>query len=163
MTRMRDARGLLPVSLLLAVLLGLLPLPDAVSQLRPYWVALVLAYWALEAPQRVGLGVAFAVGLFADLVYGTLLGEQALRLVILVFLVSRFRPRLRFFPLSQQALAILALLLNDRVIVAAVRAFTGEGWPPVLFWASPVVGMLLWPWLFLLLDDLRLRQRNREG
>jgi rod shape-determining protein MreD len=109
------------------------------------------------------LGVAFAVGLFADLVYGTLLGEQALRLVILVFLVSRFRPRLRFFPLSQQALAILALLLNDRVIVAAVRAFTGEGWPPVLFWASPVVGMLLWPWLFLLLDDLRLRQRNREG
>jgi rod shape-determining protein MreD len=41
---MRDARGLLPVSLLLAVLLGLLPLPESVSQLRPYWVALVLAY-----------------------------------------------------------------------------------------------------------------------
>jgi rod shape-determining protein MreD len=163
MSRLRDARGLLPISLLLAVLLGLLPLPDVMTQLRPYWVALVLAYWALEAPQRVGLGTAFTVGLFADLVYGTLLGEQALRLVILVFLVARFRPRLRFFPLSQQALAIFALLLNDRVIVAAVRAFTGEGWPPAMFWASPVVGMLLWPWLFLLLDDLRLRQRNREG
>ena len=163
MSRPREFRALLPVSLLLALVLGLLPLPEWLSPLRPYWVALVLAYWALEAPQRVGLGIAFVVGVIADLVYGTLLGEQALRLVILVFLVLRFRPRLRFFPLSQQALAVFALLLNDRVLVAAVRAFTGEGWPQPLFWAAPVVGMLLWPWLFLLLDDLRLRQRSREG
>jgi rod shape-determining protein MreD len=53
------------------------------------------------------------------------------------------------------------LLLNDRVIVLAVRAFTGEGMPPPLFWAAPVIGMLLWPWLFLLMDRLRLRGRNR--
>jgi rod shape-determining protein MreD len=53
--------------------------------------------------------------------------------------------------------------LNDRVVVSMVRAFTGEGRPPPLFWAAPAVGMLLWPWLFLLLDDLRLRLRSREG
>lgn len=163
MSRARDGRGLLLASLLVAVLLGLLPLPDWLAPFRPYWIALVLAYWALETPQRVGLGVAFLVGFAADLVFGTLLGEQALRLTILVFLVLRFRPRLRFFPLSQQALALLALLLNDRVVVAAIRAFTGEGWPPPTFWLSPLAGTLLWPWLFLLLDDLRLRLRSREG
>ena len=74
--------------------------------LRPYWLALVLAYWVLEAPERVGLGFAFAVGVLADLLYGSLLGEQALRLVIMAFILQRFRLRLRFFPLSQQALAI---------------------------------------------------------
>jgi rod shape-determining protein MreD len=163
MNRNREPRWLLFGSLALAVVLGLVPLPELVAPFRPYWVALVLAYWSLESPDRVGLGTAFAVGLLADVVHGSLLGEQALRLVILVFLVLRFRPRLRFFPLSQQALALFALLLNDRVVVAAVRAFTGEGWPPALFWVSPLVGMLLWPWIFLLLDDLRLRQRGREG
>lgn len=163
MSRARDGHALLWTSVLVAVLLGLLPLPDWLAPFRPYWIGLVLAYWALEAPQRIGLGVAFVIGVLADLGYGTLLGEQALRLTILVFLVLRFRPRLRFFPLSQQALAILALLVNDRVVVMAIRAFTGEGWPPLLFWASPVVAMMLWPWIFLLLDDLRLRLRGREG
>jgi rod shape-determining protein MreD len=163
MSRARDGHGLLLASAVVAILLGLLPLPDWLAPLRPYWIGLVLAYWALEAPHRLGLGIAFLIGIAADLVYGTLLGEQALRLTIIVFLVLRFRPRLRFFPLSQQSIAVFALLINDRVVVLTVRAFTGEGLPPMLFWAAPVVGMLLWPWLFLLLDDLRLRLRSREG
>jgi rod shape-determining protein MreD len=162
-SRARDGHPLLLATAVAAILLGLLPLPDWLAPLRPYWIGLVLAYWALEAPHRLGLGLAFLIGIAADLVYGTLLGEQALRLAILVFLVLRFRPRLRFFPLSQQAIAVFALLVNDRVVVLAIRMFTGDGLPPLPFWLSPVIGMLLWPWLFLLLDDLRLRLRSREG
>lgn len=163
MSRFREGPLLLLASLLVAVLLALLPLPGWLSVLRPFWIGLVLAYWTLEAPNRVGLGTAFATGLLADLVFGAVLGEHALRLTILVFLVQRFRPRLRFFPLTQQALAILALLINDRVVVLTIRLFTGEGMPAPTFWLAPLVGMLLWPWLFLLLDDLRLRRRNREA
>lgn len=163
MTQRRAHSGLLVASLVLALVLGLLPLPAALAPFKPWWLALVLGYWLLEAPERAGLGLAFALGLLADLVYGTLLGEHALRLSILAYLMLRFRARLRFFPLSQQALAILLLLLNDRMVVLAVRAFTGEGWPGLGFWLAPVVGMLLWPWLFLLLDDLRLRLRAKEG
>jgi rod shape-determining protein MreD len=96
-------------------------------------------------------------------VFGSLLGEQALRLCILAFLVLRFRARLRFFPLSQQALAVLVLLTNDRIVVMAVRVASGEGVPPADFWLSPLVGMLLWPWLFLIFDQLRMRSRFREG
>lgn len=162
MTRHRESGGLFVGSLLLAVLLGLMPVPDWLVPFRPYWVGLVLVYWLLEAPDRAGLGVAFLVGLAADLVFGTLFGEQALRLVMLTFIVQRFRPRLRFFPLWQQALAVFALMLNDRVIVAAVRLFTGEGVPPLPFWFGPVSALLLWPWLFLALDALRLRGRVRE-
>ncbi len=162
MSRARTAPGLFVVSVILALLLGLMPLPGAITVLKPYWIALVLIYWLLEAPDRAGLGTAFLIGLAADLVFGTLFGEQALRLTIIAFLVLRFRARLRFFPLSQQALAVLALLTNDRVVTLGIRAFSGEGIPPATFWLAPLIGTLLWPWLFLLLDGVRLRSRGRE-
>lgn len=163
MSRSREGNVLLVASLLAAVLLGLMPMPGAAAMLKPFWLGMVLVYWLLEAPQRVGLGVAFAVGLLADLVFGTLFGEQALRLVMMAFIVQRFRPRLRFFPLWQQATAVAALMLNDRVIAAVIRLFSGEGLPPWPFWMSPLAALLLWPWLFLLLDQIRMRGRERDS
>lgn len=155
--------ALFPASLAVALLLGLLPIPSELAGLKPFWLALVICYWLLEAPERVGLGVAFAVGIAADVVHGSLLGEHALRLCMLAFIVLRFRARLRFFTLWQQALAVGAMLLNDRVVVLMIRGFSGEAMPPLAFWLSPLVGMALWPWLFLALDGLRLRARQRGG
>jgi rod shape-determining protein MreD len=151
---------LLPVSVLVALLLGLLPLPAFLQPARPYWVALVLVYWLIEAPERVGLGYAFIVGLCADLVFGSLLGEQALRLVIMAFIVGRFRAQLRFFPLSQQALAVGGLLVNDRVVAMVLHLVLGEPQLPSSFWWSPLTGMLLWAPVFVLLDRLRLGNRG---
>ncbi|NDK38545.1 rod shape-determining protein MreD [Pseudoxanthomonas gei] len=150
----------LPVSIVFALLLGLLPLPYPLQPLRPYWLALMVAYWVIESPENAGLGFAFIVGLVADLMFGTLLGEQALRMVILTFILQRFRARLRFFPMWQQALAIGVLLLNDRVVTAAIRLGLGEPALPVNYWWAPLLGMLLWPPLFVLLDLLRLGKRK---
>jgi rod shape-determining protein MreD len=146
----------LPLSVLAALLLTLLPMPPSLQPLRPYWLALVLAYWVMEDPDRVGLGLAFVIGVAADLVVGTLLGEQALRLVVITFILQRFRARLRFFPMSQQALAIGALLLNDRIVALAVRLTLGEPTLASLAWFSPLIGMLLWVPVFMLLDGLRM-------
>lgn len=146
----------LPLSLLAALLLALLPMPLALQPLRPYWLALVLAYWVMEDPDRVGLGFAFLIGLVADLVVGSLLGEQALRLVVITFILQRFRARLRFFPMSQQALAIGALLLNDRIVTAAIRLTLGEPTLSGSAWLSPLLGMLLWIPVFVLLDGMRM-------
>ena len=90
---------------------------------------------------------------------GVVLGEQAMRLCALVFIALRFRSRLRFFPMWQQTLAVLALLLNDRILLLVVRVLSGAPLPPASWWISPFVGALLWPFLFLLLDDLRARLR----
>ncbi len=153
----------LPLSVLLAVLLGLLPLPDLIAPLRPYFLGLMLIYWLLETPDRVGMGAAFTIGLVGDLAFGTLLGEQALRLTVLAFIVQRFRARLRFFPLWQQSLAVFALLANDRVIAAAVRVALDEGVPRWPFWLSPLLALPLWPWLVVLFDTLRMRARDRRS
>ncbi len=157
----RQAPGwLMPVTALAALLLGLLPLPVWMQPYRPYWLALVVVYWVIEAPDRFGLGFAFLAGVLADLCFGTVLGEQALRLTVMAFIVQRFRAQLRFFPLSQQALAIAGLLLNDRVIVGLLHLALGEPQPQFAAWWSPVVGMVLWAPVFLLLDRLRLGSRG---
>lgn len=162
MNRTRIQGWLFAGSLAVAFVLQLMPLPLALLPMKPYWVGLVLIYWAIEAPERINLGFAFLFGLGSDVLTGELLGEQALRLVVLAFIVLRFRARLRFFPVWQQALAVLALLLNDRVVMLMVRGFAGESMPPASFWIAPLLGMLAWPLVFLLFDDLRARLRASE-
>jgi len=150
---------LLPISLLVALLLGLLPLPPTLQPFRPYWIALVLMYWVLEDEARAGLGLAFALGVVADIAYGGLLGEQSLRLVVVTFILQRFRTQLRFFPLPQQALAIGGLLLNDRVISAGLRLVLDQAQLPWAYWWAPLIGALLWVPIFVLLDSMRRESR----
>lgn len=160
MSRSRFASSVFLLGVFVALLLGLIALPDWAAALRPFWLALVLVYWLLEAPERVGLGTAFVLGVAADLVFGTLLGEHALRLIVLAFIVQRFRPRLRFVRMGQQALAVGALLINDRIVSVAIRVFLGEGLPPLAFWYSPISGLLLWPFVVIALDLARQRGRR---
>ena len=152
----------LPASILVALVLGLLPLPQVLQPLRPYWLALVVAYWVLESPDKAGLGLAFIAGLLADLAFGSLLGEQALRLVIIAFILQRFRARMRFFPVSQQARAIGALLVNDRVIAMALHLVLGVQPLPWSYWIAPLLGMLLWGPVYVALDALRVGAWRRR-
>ena len=146
---------------LLAILLGLVPLPEVLQPLRPYWLALVVAYWVIEDNERLGLVFAFSMGLLADLAFGSILGEQALRLTVMAFILQRFRTQLRFFPMAQQALAIGGLLFNDRVVSAAIHLALGVEQVPWTYWLAPVVGMMLWAPLYLVMDALRFSRRGR--
>ena len=159
MSRKRNP-WILPLSLFIALLLGLLPLPPGLQPFRPFWLALVVAYWVIEDPDRAGLGFAFTMGLIADLAFGGLLGEQALRLVMMAFILQRFRSQLRFFPVTQQALAMGGLLLNDRIISAAIHFALGVPQLPWSYWIAPVIGMLLWAPLYLVMDALRFGRKS---
>lgn len=163
MSRVRGASLWVLLSVLVASLLTVIAIPEAVRTLRPFWLALIVIYWTIEAPDRFAIGFAFALGLLQDVLVGTLLGEHAFRLAIVAFIVLRFRSRIRFFPMWQQALAVGVLLLNDRVVVLILRAISGEFAIDWQYWLSPIVGAALWPWVFLLLDDLRARSRSREA
>jgi rod shape-determining protein MreD len=162
MNMRRDRLSMVFATLAIAMLLTLVPLPTFMDPLRPYWVALVLIYWCLETQGLVSLGLAFVTGLVLDLLTGSLFGLHALSLVVLVYLVTRFRARIRFFPPWQQALSVLALLVNDRIILLWIMSLRGEPLPAIEFWAAPVVGTAIWPWLFLILDRYRgvMRQRS---
>ena len=93
-----DRYSTIVITLAVAMVLTLLPLPPLLEPMRPYWVALVIIYWGLEAQGQITLGLGFTAGIVLDLLTASLLGLHALSLVILVYLVTRFRARLRFFP-----------------------------------------------------------------
>ncbi len=163
MNARRDRFGVIAGSMVAALLLTLLPLPAWLQSIWPYWVALVMIYWSLETQGRITLGLAFACGLVLDLFTGSLLGLHALSLTIIVYLVTRFRARLRFFPPWQLALSVLALLVNDRIILLWIISLRGDPMPSPAFWLPPLAGMLAWPWLFLALDRFRGAMRLRAG
>lgn len=155
--------GMLPLAIVAAYLLMLLPLPGALIYAKPFWLGLMVIWLTLERPDTGSLGFALLLGLGADVLIGTWFGEHAFRLVVIAFIVRRFRSRLRFFPLWQQTLAIGALLLNDRVVVLMVRSFASTVTPDGLYWLPALIGMLLWPVMVIALDDLRQRLRARSA
>lgn len=111
----------------------------------------------------INLGLAFLTGVVLDILSGSLMGLHALSLVVMVFLVQHFRSRLRFFPPWQQAFSVFVLLVNDRIILIWITALLGEPLPTWKYWLPPLVGMVLWPWLFLLLDRMRAMSRQHKS
>jgi rod shape-determining protein MreD len=145
----------IPVSLVVALILMILPIPDWAQMYRPNWIALVLIYWSMALPQRVGLWFAFFSGIVLDTSLGTLLGQHTLALVGIVFLNLNFYQRIRVLALVQQAIYVFALLLINQVMVAWVEGILGRPTPIMAYFGAPLVGMLIWPWVFVILRDIR--------
>lgn len=158
MTPTRHSGGwVILLSFLAAFLLTGIPAPEWVDRFRPNWLCLVLIYWCMALPQRVGVGVGWLLGLVLDAARGTLLGQHALALALVAFLTVKNHRRIRVYPLWQQSLSVLLFLLINQALVSWVDGIVG--YPHRDFWyLTPAVGgMLLWPWVFILLRDLRRR------
>lgn len=143
------------ITLLVALVLALLPMPDWTSWLRPAWVLMVLIYWAIALPSRVSVGIAWLMGLLIDLLNGTLLGEHALAFTVVVYFVTRIHIRLRLYPLLQQGLSVLFFVLLYQFIIYCIQGFIGQLPGSHLYWLSALTSTLLWPWLFVLMRDCR--------
>lgn len=115
--------------------------------LRPAWVLMALIYWAMVEPEQINVGVAWLLGIFLDVLEGTLLGEHALALTVVIYVVVRMHTRLRMFPLIQQGISIFLLVLMYQFILFCVQGFLGELPNSWLYWSSSLTSMLLWPWV----------------
>lgn len=145
------------VSLIVAMMLTILPLPEWAVWLRPQWVLLVVLYWCLALPERMSVGIAWFVGLLLDVLLGTLLGQHALALAVAAYFVVKFHPRIRLFPIWQKTLIIFFLSLIYLSLLYWVQGLMGilpKRWD---FWMPALTSALLWPWVFIILRDLRRR------
>lgn len=158
MTIVRHHGGwVIVLSFVVAFVLTVLPVPAWMEQVRPNWTALIVIYWTLALPQRVGVGVAWLAGLFQDVLIGTLLGTHALAFLLVAYLTLKLHQRIRVFPLWQQALSVLVLLLSVRLVLFWVNGFIGRPAPDWVFWAPAFVGTLIWPVIFVILREMRRR------
>lgn len=148
-------------SFILALMLTLIPLPEWAAYLRPEWVSLVVIYWCMALPERVGVGIAWIAGLFLDVIHGAVLGQYAMALALVAYFTMSLHQRLRVFPLLQQMFVILLLILFQQLIVIWIKGFIGESPESLRYWLPSFTSMLLWPWVFVLLRDLRRKYQVR--
>jgi rod shape-determining protein MreD len=155
--RRGESGDLLPasVSVLCALALAIVPLPDALQAFRPDWVVLVVIFWSLMAPGRIGLLGAFFLGLMLDTLSGALLGQHALALLVVCYIVSRFHLRIRVFPIWQMSLTVMALLAVYEFLLFWVDGVAGRTVAGPERWAPVLVGTLLWPLLVNFLQSIR--------
>lgn len=150
---------MIALTFIVAMMLTMVPLPDWAEFLRPEWVTMVLIYWCMALPERVGVGIAWIAGLLLDVIHGAVLGQYAMALSLVAYITLNLHQRLRIYPLAQQALVVLLLLLLQQLLVIWIKGFLGQSPNSLSYWVPSFTSMLLWPWLFLILRDVRRKFR----
>lgn len=152
---MLPANGLfIALSLFIAILLNWLPWHGWGLALRPDFVAVVLLYWCTHKPYRVGIGMAWTIGILADVADASLFGQHALAYTVLAFGGTVLHRRIQMFDLRQQTMQIFPLLLISYAVYAAVH-WQVRGFVVWEYFFGSVTSTMLWVPLTILLQTLR--------
>lgn len=140
-----------------ALLLSVMPMPAPLDIGRPMWLAMVVAFWVMVLPHRVGLFTAWFAGLATDVLYGGLLGQHALVMTIVAWVMLLIYQRIRRFPLWQQSLVMLPVLGLAQFLLLWLTSLTGSRPPILLFLLPALVSAVLWPWVHSILSAIKRR------
>jgi rod shape-determining protein MreD len=153
--------GVIAMSFVVALVAHMVILPDWAQNLRPDWMALVLIYWCIALPERVGVGVGWVVGLMMDVAGGALLGQNALILAIVAYLAIRLHRRIRIFPIWQQSVSVLMLILLHLMLSLWIKGTFSQSTETWAYWLPALTSMLMWPVIFTGMRWLRRTYRVR--
>ena len=144
------------LSFFLAYLLAIVPFPEWAMNYRPEWVPMVLIYWIMALPYRVGIGSAWCAGLILDILEGSVLGLNAVGLVIVAYVTSSIHLRFRMFSSIQQSGLVLVLLGINLFLSHWLKVITGyTAASDMMFTMGALTSAVLWPSLFQLLRQIR--------
>ena len=135
--------GFIWASLFIALLVNMLPLGR--QPWMPDLLALVLVFWSVHQPLRIGIATAFLFGLVMDVHQTSLLGQHALAYTALSYFAIMVHRRLLWFTVPSQALQVLPLFGSAHAIELAIRLFAGGSFPGWTLVLAPMLESLLWP------------------
>ena len=147
------------LTILVALFIGIIPIPTNYTMLRPELLCLLVIYWVISVPQHLGVSFAFTVGMAQGVAEHTVWGAHALALTIVAYICSNAYQRIISYSVWHQALWVCVLVGVHQIVVNWVQSLVGYHAPVPTLMASTVVSALLWP--PLLLGLRRLRQRLR--
>ena len=147
-------------SLIAALLLNMLPLGRVAWM--PDFLILVLVFWNVHQPLRVGIGVAFMFGLAMDVQQAALLGQHAFSYTALSFFAAMIQRRLLWFEVPLQALQVLPLFIAAHGVELILRLLGGGIFPGWILLVAPLAEALLWPVVSVLLLVPQRRAPDRD-
>ncbi len=145
------------ITIIIALMLSIAPIPGWAESFRPDWVALTLIYWSMTSPRAYSVGSAWVIGLVLDVAQGTLLGQHALALCFVVYITVKFHLQFRQFPTLQLTATVFAMLALYQFILFWINGVAGVNSPAVTYWGPVISGMILWPLLSMLFAGLSFR------
>ncbi|MCG8314136.1 MAG: rod shape-determining protein MreD [Pseudomonadales bacterium] len=156
---MMRGTGAIFLTFVLAYILEVIALPDWAEPARPCWVALVLLYWVIAVPHRVGVITAWFAGIFLDVLQGDVLGQNGFALALIAYVTYVLHLRIRVFPVWQQCLSIVVLVGVYQLITLLIqRSIHITPWT-MSYWMAALMSGIFWPWVLFLLRGTRHRFR----
>jgi len=147
------------VSLVIGYELAIFPLSPKFLMLRPEIVALLVIYWIMSVPQHLGIGFAFYVGLWQDILEQGVWGAHALALVFVAYFCLSAYKRIINFSVWQQALWVMVLIFCHQLVVSLVQKLAGFNVHPNQVLGSAILTGLCWPLVLIALRRFRLNYR----
>ena len=143
------------LSFIVAFISSMIPLPQVLQLIRPEFVLIVLIYWCIALPNRVGVGIGWLAGLVFDVSSDALLGQHALTFALIAYLAIKLHQRIRVFPIWQQALTILVLMMFQATITLWIKGMLGDAPAFYIFIIPAISTALFWPIGYLLMRQVR--------
>lgn len=150
-----NATWVIVATFVIAYVLSVLPLPPLLEYARPEWVAMVLLYWVLALPHRVGIVLGWCAGLMLDILEGTAMGQHAFSLAVVAFWTYVLHLRIRVFPMWQQCITVLVLVGMHQLICYGIQSTVSQVSNSMVYWIPSLVSALLWPWVMIMLRSIR--------
>ena len=114
-----------------------------------------LIYWCMALPERVGLSSAWILGLLFDVQQSFIFGQHALGFTFLAYIILKNHKQLRVYPLLHQAIMVCVYLIMYKAIMLLVTFLSGKIVYTWDYWLPAITSMLIWPWLFIVMRDIR--------
>lgn len=138
----------------LALALSVYPLPFWARWLRPDWAVLVICFWVLFLPNRVGVGWAWLLGLMMDLLHGSYPGQHAFALAVVAYFIHVSHQRMRMFGYRKQAVFVFSMVVVHILLVQWLQNLLGVADISLLLLMQALMSALLWPLTHVLLTYL---------
>jgi rod shape-determining protein MreD len=146
----REPRWAVFFSVLIALIVQVIPLPDWLSLVRPSFIGLVVIYWSVYSPHAGGIFAPWIAGVSLDVFKGDVLGQNALAMALIAYITMTLHQRLRNQTLIQQSLFVCLMLYVSEIVVWGIEGWNGHAISSGWRWIQPMIGAMLWPFVAML-------------
>ncbi len=155
--RNRSSFWVILLTFVIALVLNMITYPDWMVYAAPDWVLLVLFYWCLAVPERIGVGIGWLAGLFMDILYYAILGQHAIAMAFVALVAVSGHRRIRLYELWQQCVVVLAVAAISILFKVWIYNLTSGTEIRFEFWLSALTTCLVWPVVYNILRLVRHR------
>lgn len=131
------------LSFIIASVLSVYPLSASIAVFRPMWLIIALIFWLIFQPTLVGVWLAFTVGLVADLLTDSPMGQQAFCAILVAFFIKFISGYLKKLSATSVWLLATACLFIYQISLIFLHLVTQGVFVPQLLY-SVLISTLVW-------------------